>query len=164
MWRLRYRIGNLEKQISLGLYPDVPLKRARQKRDEARRAAMLVTFKGVAQEWLEPQSKSLSAETIFILGARLSSGLYPYLGTVRPRSAATSGGRRVVAVGAVRNCLLTRSSTGPSPPQIVARSVTSRDRTAQRRCAAASRCGLRYARLGGTQGDLNRVFRMGDPR
>jgi hypothetical protein len=67
LWRLRYRIGNLEKLISLGAYPDVLLKRAREKRDEARRlvadeidpsadrkarrAATLVTFEGVAQEW-----------------------------------------------------------------------------------------------------------------
>jgi integrase len=97
MWRLRYQIGNLEKQISLGLYPDVPLKRAREKRDEARRliadeidpsterkarrAAMLVTFEGVAQEWLDLQSKSLAPETISILGSRLNSALYPYLGS-----------------------------------------------------------------------------------
>lgn len=97
MWRLRYQIGNLEKQISLGLYPDVPLKRAREKRDEARRliadeidpsterkarrAAMLVTFEGVAQEWLDLQSKSLAPETISILGSRLDSALYPYLGS-----------------------------------------------------------------------------------
>jgi integrase len=97
LWRLRYRVGNLEKLISLGAYPDVPLKRAREKRDEARRlvadeidpsadrkakrAAMLVTFEGVAQEWLELQSKSLAPETISILSARLNSGLYPYLGS-----------------------------------------------------------------------------------
>ena len=31
LWRLRYRIGALEKLISLGIYPDVPLKRAREK-------------------------------------------------------------------------------------------------------------------------------------
>jgi hypothetical protein len=35
-WRLKYRIGEKERGISLGVYPDVPLKRARQKRDEAR--------------------------------------------------------------------------------------------------------------------------------
>ena len=34
---MRYRIGDREKLISLGIYPDVPLKRAREKRDEARR-------------------------------------------------------------------------------------------------------------------------------
>src|SRR3981081_4864647 len=37
LWRLRYRMGGREKLISLGAYPDVPLKRAREKRDEARR-------------------------------------------------------------------------------------------------------------------------------
>lgn len=105
LWRLRYRIGNREKLISLGIYPDVPLKRAREKRDEGRRlvadeidpsterkdrrAAMLVTFEGVAQEWLELQSKSLSPETISILGARLNSGLYPYLGS-RPIGSITA--------------------------------------------------------------------------
>jgi integrase len=83
----------------------VPLKRAREKRDEARRliadeidpsaerkarrAAMLVTFQGVAQEWLDLQSKSLAPETISILGARLNSGLHPYLGT-RPMTSITA--------------------------------------------------------------------------
>ena len=37
LWRLRYRYGDAEKLLSLGAYPDVSLKRARQKRDEARR-------------------------------------------------------------------------------------------------------------------------------
>jgi len=37
LWRLRYRLGKREKLISLGANPDVPLKRAREKRDEARK-------------------------------------------------------------------------------------------------------------------------------
>src|SRR2546430_7735360 len=37
LWRLKYRVHRREKLISLGTYPDVPLKRAREKRDEARR-------------------------------------------------------------------------------------------------------------------------------
>ncbi|MFI4868735.1 MAG: Arm DNA-binding domain-containing protein [Steroidobacterales bacterium] len=37
LWRLRYRMGTVEKLLALGVYPDVPLKRAREKRDEARR-------------------------------------------------------------------------------------------------------------------------------
>src|SRR5256886_10454994 len=97
LWRLRYRMGGRENLISLGTYPDVPLKRAREKRDEARRliaddidpsaerqakrAALLETFEGVAKEWLELQSKSLAPETISILGTRLKSALYPYLGS-----------------------------------------------------------------------------------
>ena len=41
----------------------------------------LDTFEGVAKEWLALQSKSLAPETISILGARLNSALYPYLGS-----------------------------------------------------------------------------------
>jgi hypothetical protein len=36
-WRLRYRFGGLEKMISLGVYPDVSLSMARERRDAARR-------------------------------------------------------------------------------------------------------------------------------
>ena len=36
-WRFRYRFNGVEKQLSFGVYPDVSLKRAREKRDEARR-------------------------------------------------------------------------------------------------------------------------------
>jgi hypothetical protein len=36
-WRLRYRIAGREKMLSLGVYPEVGLKRARERRDEARR-------------------------------------------------------------------------------------------------------------------------------
>src|SRR5215467_12146062 len=87
LWRLKYRVNEREKLISLGVYPDVGLKRAREKRDEARklladgsdpsaqrrerRTALLETFEGVAEEWLELQSKSLAPETISILGSRL---------------------------------------------------------------------------------------------
>lgn len=35
-WRLKYRIGGKEKRLSLGVYPEVTLAQARQKRDEAR--------------------------------------------------------------------------------------------------------------------------------
>ncbi|HUN74853.1 MAG TPA: integrase arm-type DNA-binding domain-containing protein [Steroidobacteraceae bacterium] len=105
VWRFRYRIGALEKLISLGAYPDATLKRAREKRDEARklvadeidpsverqtrRAALLNTFEAVAREWFELQSKSLAPETLWILGTRLSSALYPYLGS-RPVAAITA--------------------------------------------------------------------------
>src|SRR5207237_1615938 len=37
LWRLKYRVNGREKLISLGAYPDVTLKRAREKRDAARR-------------------------------------------------------------------------------------------------------------------------------
>jgi integrase len=105
LWRLKYRLNEREKLLSLGAYPDVGLKRAREKRDEARklladgidpsaerqerRTALLETFEGVAEEWLELQSKSLAPETVSILGSRLKSALYPYLGS-KPVAAITA--------------------------------------------------------------------------
>ena len=36
LWRFKYAIAGVPKGISLGIYPDVSLKRARGKRDDAR--------------------------------------------------------------------------------------------------------------------------------
>lgn len=36
-WRLKYRFGGKEKVLALGVYPEVSLKEAREKRDEARK-------------------------------------------------------------------------------------------------------------------------------
>src|SRR5688572_9426768 len=36
-WRFRYRVQGLEKLISLGVYPDVSLRDARDRRDEAKK-------------------------------------------------------------------------------------------------------------------------------
>jgi len=37
LWRFKYKRGGVEKLITLGQYPEVSLKRAREKRDDARR-------------------------------------------------------------------------------------------------------------------------------
>lgn len=79
LWRFKYRIEGREKLISLGQYPDVPLKAARERRDEARRllatsidpsakrkaerTARSDTFEAIAREYLELKSKSLAART-----------------------------------------------------------------------------------------------------
>lgn len=68
-WRMKYRIHGREGKLSFGVYPDVPLKEARAKRDDAkrqlrdgidpsvhkkvRRDAGENTFKAVALEWLD---------------------------------------------------------------------------------------------------------------
>lgn len=36
-WRFKYRFAGKEKRLALGVYPDVPLSTAREKRDEARK-------------------------------------------------------------------------------------------------------------------------------
>src|ERR1039457_158737 len=96
-WRLAYRHRGKFKTLTLGLYPDVSLKRAREKRDDARRliadgvdpneqraaarAAAVYTFKAIAEEWLAKQSKILASETISLITGRLVTTLYPALGS-----------------------------------------------------------------------------------
>jgi hypothetical protein len=79
LWRFRYRMGGVEKLLTLGAYPDASLKRAREKRDEARRAvadgidpgakrraerdAITNTFAAVADEWLLTRKASLTEST-----------------------------------------------------------------------------------------------------
>jgi integrase len=105
LWRLRYKLGASEKLISLGAYPDITLRRAREQRDEARqlvangvdpsanrrvkRAELAVTFEGVATEWLALQGKSLAPGTISMLTSRLNSCLFPYIGS-RPIASLTA--------------------------------------------------------------------------
>jgi hypothetical protein len=79
LWRFRYRIGGVEKLLTLDAYPDVSLKRAREKRDDARRAvadgidpsakrraerdAVTNTFAAVADEWLLTKEAWLTEST-----------------------------------------------------------------------------------------------------
>jgi integrase len=80
LWRLKYRYAGAEKLLALGAYPDVLLKRAREKRDEARslvadgrdpseirkaeKAARGNTFAAIAEEWLRLRSDKLAAITL----------------------------------------------------------------------------------------------------
>jgi integrase len=132
LWRFRYRYGGVEKLLALGAYPDVPLKRARVKRDDARRlladgidpsaqrqaerTMQQDTFEGVAREWLDRQSKSLAEGTVTILSARLENYLYPYLGS-RPIAAITAPEllatlRRIEARGRHETAHRARALTG----------------------------------------------------
>jgi hypothetical protein len=105
LWRFRYRLNRVEKLLTLGAYPGVSLKRAREKREDARklvadeidpsakrqaeRNAQADTFEAIALEWLNLHRASWAAETISILQARVKSYLLPYLGR-RPISAITA--------------------------------------------------------------------------
>ncbi len=57
LWRLKYRHLGKEKKLSLGRYPDVTLKEARERRDEARR----VLAKGIDPS-VEKRTRQLAAE------------------------------------------------------------------------------------------------------
>lgn len=95
-WRLKYRFGGKERGISLGVYPEVTLKRARERRDEARqmlsdgldpskkrRADKLsagITFELVAREWLGLHAGKLSPATMAKARWMLETFVCPKLG------------------------------------------------------------------------------------
>ena len=96
LWRLKYRIDGREKLLSVGTYPEVPLKTARERRDDARRlvaggidpsakrkaerAARADTLEAITREWLDLKAKSLSPRTHEKRLARFEAFVFPYLG------------------------------------------------------------------------------------
>jgi integrase len=96
LWRFRYRHGDKEKLLSLGSYPDVPLKRAREKRDDARRlvadgidpsvkrksekAALANTFEVVGREWLKMIVETIKESTFERERSQLDRFVFPDLG------------------------------------------------------------------------------------
>lgn len=106
-WRFRYRFAGREKLISLGVYPDVSLKMAREKRDAARRLlaedppvdpsarrqaakrAHANTFEAVAREWLDKTEQEISKSTVDLLRRRLELYIFPAIGN-RPIASITA--------------------------------------------------------------------------
>ncbi len=103
MWRLKYRFQGKEKLLALGVYPDVGLKEARKRRDEAReqlamgndpgevkkeirataRAAEKErqnTFEVAAREWFASYSPALTPKHAAKLQRYLDTILFPRLG------------------------------------------------------------------------------------
>jgi integrase len=99
-WRFRYHVGGVEKLLSLGVYPDVSLKDARLRRDDARRsvangvdpsdsrkaikaAEVAVTanaFEIVAREWMEKQRTVWAPSNAALIEGRLKKNVFPLVG------------------------------------------------------------------------------------
>ncbi len=99
-WRFKYRFDGKEKQLSLGVYPDVSLKDARERRDDARKlvaneidpsenrkAIKAVgkenaenTFELIAREWFAKHSKSIASDHATRIIRRLEKNFFPYIG------------------------------------------------------------------------------------
>lgn len=99
-WRFRYKFDNKEKLLSLGVYPDVGLKDARQRRDEARklladgidpgenRKAMKAvkqdraanSFEVVAREWYAKHAPNWVEHHGDRIIRRLERDIFPWIG------------------------------------------------------------------------------------
>ena len=96
-WRLKYRILGKEKRLSLGIYPEVSLKEARVKRDQARsllaegadpiearktqRIPDGTSFEAVAREWFGKFTPSWSEGHANRIFRRLENDVFPWLGS-----------------------------------------------------------------------------------
>ena len=99
-WRFRYYFGGKEKMLSLGVYPEVGLKDARERRDEARklvasdmdpseaRKAEKVqvseegeTFELIAHEWHEKFKPSWTTSHADKIMRRFKRDIFPWLGS-----------------------------------------------------------------------------------
>ncbi|MFG6111111.1 tyrosine-type recombinase/integrase [Stenotrophomonas nematodicola] len=124
-WRLKYRFDGKEKRLALGVYPDVPLALARQRREEARqmlarsidpgehRKAVAQakaelganTFEVTAREWLSKRDW-VPKYSVKVM-AWMEKDVYPWIGS-RPVGELTAPdflrvARRVEARGAIES-------------------------------------------------------------
>ncbi len=100
LWRLKYRFGDKEKKLAIGIYPEVTLAMARERQLEARRllasgvdpgeykkqakrAAKLAaanTFEAVGREWFTKFTPGWAQSHSSKVLLRLESDLFPWLG------------------------------------------------------------------------------------
>jgi integrase len=154
-----------EKLLSLGTYPDVPLKRAREKRDDARklvadgidpsarrqaeRSAAANTFVAVADEWLMIKKRSLAPGTWQRDHDQLHKWVVPYIGN-RPIASIEAPDllgvlRRIEAKGISDTAHRTREVCRRVFRYAIATGRATRDITADLRGALAPRTTKNYA-------------------
>jgi integrase len=95
-WRFKFRVHGRENLLSLGIFPEVPLREARELRDEARRdlrkgidpaakrrTARMAggeTFKAIAQEWFDKFSPNWAQSYSSKVIRRLEICVFPWIG------------------------------------------------------------------------------------
>ncbi|MEO5326877.1 MAG: integrase arm-type DNA-binding domain-containing protein [Magnetococcus sp. THC-1_WYH] len=100
LWRLKFRFGGKEKRLAFGVYPEVSLKQARERRDDARRllaegidpgehrkitramdkSRTEDTFEAVAREWFSKYSPTWAETHSSKIIRRLEMDVFPWLG------------------------------------------------------------------------------------
>ena len=100
-WRLKYRFAGKEKRLSLGVYPEVSLKEARERRDAARRLlaedidpsdhrqslreslrlSAANSFELIAREWFAIKEPSWAPSHSSKVIRRLEKDVFPWLGS-----------------------------------------------------------------------------------
>lgn len=158
-WRFKYRFGGKEKQLSLGTYPDVSLKQARERRDDARkliadgidpsemrkarkRSAVerdANSFEAVAREWYAKHAPTWAPSHASKVIRRLERDVFPWVGG-RPIAEITAPEllavlRRVEARGALDTARRLQGISGQIFRYAIATGRAERDSSADLRGA-----------------------------
>lgn len=100
-WRLKYRYAGKEKRLAFGVYPDVSLAQARDRRDDARKllanginpgavkqakkltslALAENSFEVIVREWFAKHSLNWKEAHSSKIIARLENDIFPWIGT-----------------------------------------------------------------------------------
>lgn len=161
LWRLKYRFGGKEKRLALGAYPDVGLKEAREKRDDARK--LLVSdidpgehrkaqkeaklerasnsFEVVAREFFAKNRATWAASHHDKVVLRFEKNVFPWMGN-RPIAEITAPEiltilRRIEGRGAVETAHRTRENVGQVMRYAIATGRAERDPAADLKGALA---------------------------
>jgi integrase len=166
-WRFRYRFEGREKMLSLGTYPDVPLRLARERSEDLRRLvasgvdpsagrkaekkASTHTLIGIAEEFFKQQAKRLDPGTVQRDRDRLEDFVIPFLGK-RPISRITAPElltclQRIEARGRLETARRTRSIFGRVARYAIATGRAERDVSADLRGAIANPVETHYASI-----------------
>jgi integrase len=174
-WRLKYRIEGKEKSLSFGVYPDVSLKDARIKRDEARaliaegidpsqnrkaqkqssEASGANSFEVVAREWLDKASPRWTSGHEAKVRASLEGNAFPWLGAMPiadiKASELLAVLRRVEARGAVHTAHRVHQQCGKVFRYAIATGRAERDVAADLRGALAKETRSHHASITDTK-------------
>jgi len=163
LWRLKYYFAGKEKSLSLGSYPEVSLKLARELRDKARallalgvdpsiqrkadslsqREAASNSFEVIAREWLLRQQSKLDEVTLKKATALLEKWAFPWMGNrpikeITPRELLESVLRRVEATGKIETVHRLKQRCGQIFRYAIATGRAERDPTPDLRGALAT--------------------------
>jgi integrase len=168
-WRLKYRFGGKEKRLALGVYPDVKLKDARDRRDAARKllgdgidpsenrkAQKLArtegaanSFEVVAREWLAKYSPNWADSHSDRIVRLFERDIFPWIGG-KPIAEISAPDvlavmRRIEGRGALETAHRARGNCGQVFRYAIATGRASRDPSGDLRGALPPTKGLHFA-------------------
>ena len=171
-WRLDYRLDGKPKTLGLGVYPDVSLVQARERRDVARKLlaeggdpsaarreekqaradAAANTFEAVAREWLAKTAAKRAEITQLKVKTWLEKDVFPFIGTmpiatIGPRDVLEKVIRKLEAREAIDTAHRVKQLCGQVFRFAVVSELAERDVTADLREALASKAGKHHAAI-----------------